>query len=378
MHRGKGMKFVGDSRVPAEKKPNIPKDYSEYPGRTEAFWPNFLLKEWLVGAVFLIGFLTLTVVAPSPLEKMADPTDAGYIPLPDWYFLFLYQFLKYEFASGPYIVLGAFIIPGLAFGALLLAPFLDAGPGRRPFQRPISNALMLIGLAATVFLTWEAADHVDWEARAESGKITKDVEINTQAEGYQIFKQNCASCHGQELGGGVGPSLVGTELSVDKIKEIAINGKGDMPAVMKGKPEEQIQTLAEFVKNPAGGGEGGSEGGSSDGSSEGGSEGDSEDGSEGDSQGGSEGESEGNSGDTASINTEAAGYEIFKQNCASCHGQELGGGAGPNLVNSKLSQDEIKQIVTNGKGSMPAVMKGKPEGDINKLTEFVANPTNGG
>ncbi|MCY8818498.1 hypothetical protein MOE19_17460, partial [Bacillus atrophaeus] len=25
MHRGKGMKFVGDSRIPAEKKPNIPK-----------------------------------------------------------------------------------------------------------------------------------------------------------------------------------------------------------------------------------------------------------------------------------------------------------------------------------------------------------------
>ncbi|TKJ04786.1 cytochrome C oxidase Cbb3, partial [Bacillus cereus] len=56
MHRGKGMKFVGDSRVPVARKPNIPKDYSEYPGKTEAFWPNFLLKEWMVGAVFLIGY----------------------------------------------------------------------------------------------------------------------------------------------------------------------------------------------------------------------------------------------------------------------------------------------------------------------------------
>ena len=51
MHRGKGMKFVGDSRVPVARKPNIPKDYSEY-RKTEAFWPNFLLKEWMVGAVF--------------------------------------------------------------------------------------------------------------------------------------------------------------------------------------------------------------------------------------------------------------------------------------------------------------------------------------
>ncbi|KGX84084.1 menaquinol-cytochrome c reductase cytochrome b/c subunit [Pontibacillus marinus] len=250
MHRGKGMKFVGDSRIPAEKKPNIPKDYSEYPGRTEAFWPNFLLKEWLVGAVFLIGFLVLTVVAPSPLEKMADPTDAGYIPLPDWYFLFLYQFLKYEFASGPYIVLGAFVIPGLAFGALLLAPFLDRGPGRRPFQRPIANALMLLGVAATIWLTWEAADHVDWEARAESGKIVETVEIDKEKPGYKIFKQNCASCHGGNLeGGNAGPALTETKKSVDEIKNIAKNGIGTMPAGQFKGSEEELQQLAEFIKS---------------------------------------------------------------------------------------------------------------------------------
>ena len=65
MHRGKGMKFVGDSRVPApeHRKPNIPKDYSEYPGKTEAFWPNFLLKEWMVGAVFLSWVFMLNCCA---------------------------------------------------------------------------------------------------------------------------------------------------------------------------------------------------------------------------------------------------------------------------------------------------------------------------
>ena len=123
MHRGKGMKFVGDSRIKANHRmPNVPKDYSEYPGKTEAFWPNFLLKEWMVGAVFLIAYLILTVAHPSPLEGPADPTRA-YIPLPDWYFLFLYQLLKYTYASGPYNVIGTVVIPGLAFGALLLMPF---------------------------------------------------------------------------------------------------------------------------------------------------------------------------------------------------------------------------------------------------------------
>src|SRR5690625_693777 len=95
------MKLVGDSRITSEKTSQVPKDYSEYPGRTEAFWPNFLLKEWLVGSVFLIGFLSVTIASPAPLQGLADPTDASYLPLPDWYFLFLYELLKYDFASGP-------------------------------------------------------------------------------------------------------------------------------------------------------------------------------------------------------------------------------------------------------------------------------------
>ena len=46
----------------------------------------------------------------------------------------------------------------------------------------------------------------------------------------------------------------------------------------------------------------------------------------------------------------AAGEEVYQQNCASCHGADLSGGAGPELtqVGSKLSD-----IIVNGKGSMP-------------------------
>src|SRR5690625_318354 len=170
MKRGKGMKFVTDSRISVERRPNLPKDYSEYPGRTEPFWPNFLLKEWLVGSVCLVGFLSLYVAHTSPLETVADPTTIGYTPLPDWYFLFLYELLKYEFASGSFIVMGIIVIPGLAFGALLLAPFLDNGPGRRPPQRPVAVAMMILALASVIWLTYESASAVDWEQRAEENK----------------------------------------------------------------------------------------------------------------------------------------------------------------------------------------------------------------
>jgi mono/diheme cytochrome c family protein len=58
----------------------------------------------------------------------------------------------------------------------------------------------------------------------------------------------------------------------------------------------------------------------------------------------------------------AAGEEVYQQNCASCHGADLSGGAGPELtqVGSDLSEDEIRDIIVNGQGTMPG---GLVEGD---------------
>lgn len=252
MHRGKGMKFVGDSRVPSiNRKPNIPKDYSEYPGKTEAFLPNFLLKEWLVGAVFLVGFLCLTVAHPSPLERIADPTDTTYIPLPDWYFLFLYQLLKYSYASGDYNIIGAFVIPGIAFGALILAPFIDKGPKRRPSERPLATGFMLLAIAAIFYLTWEAVAHHDWEKAALQGQIKAEADIDKEAEGYQIYQANgCINCHGENLEGvATNPSLIDTGLTPEEIADIAKNGKGSMPPGIFTGTDEELQKLAEFISS---------------------------------------------------------------------------------------------------------------------------------
>ncbi|HLR65115.1 MAG TPA: c-type cytochrome [Pseudogracilibacillus sp.] len=249
MKRGKGMRYVGDSRISAERTPNLPKDYSEYPGRTEAFWPNFLLKEWLVGSVFLIGFLTVAVAAPAPLQGLADPSNAAYLPLPDWYFLFLYQLLKYEFASQDYILFGIIILPGLAFGALLLAPFLDNGPGRRPKSRPIAVGLMLLALASVIWLTYESAAPVDWAAIEEENQPIHPDEFpfDPDDDGYEVYKNNCASCHGDALEGASGPTLIGTDYSVDEIADIAVDGIGEMPDNLFQGSDEELEQLAEFI-----------------------------------------------------------------------------------------------------------------------------------
>lgn len=252
MQKGKGMKFVGDSRIKqGPTVSRIPKDYSEYPGRTEAFWPNFLLKEWLVGAVFLVGFLILTLAHPAPLGGLADPTNASFIPLPDWYFLFLYELLKYKFASGSFILLGMLVIPGLGFGALLLAPFLDNGPGRRPHQRPVAVGMMLLGLASVIWLTYTSAAPVDWEARAESDQpippSDTEVVIDTEHAGYAPYETSCLACHGAELEGTAAPTLVGIDFSAEELADIAVNGIGTMPADQFTGTDEELEQLVDFI-----------------------------------------------------------------------------------------------------------------------------------
>src|SRR5699024_12214216 len=56
-----------------------------------------------------------------------------------------------------------------------------------------------------------------------------------------------------------------------------------------------------------------------------------------------------NSGDSA------AGEEVYQQNCASCHGDDLSGEAGPSLetIGADLDVDDIKDVIENGQGSMP-------------------------
>ncbi|WP_434120791.1 c-type cytochrome [Salinicoccus roseus] len=249
MKRGKGLTFVGDSRIQKYDKPKLNRDYSEFPGRTEEFYPDFLLKEWVTGAVFLIGFLCLTVAHPAPLERVADPTDTGYIPLPDWYFLFLYQILKYTYASGPFNIIGAMVIPGLGVGALLLAPWLDNNKERRWTKRPVAAAMMLISFGIIFYTTWESVAYHDWETQNQQGQI---VFSNLDAEDpvfQDLIRSNCTSCHGGELTGGSGPNLIEPDLNAETVNAFVTNGTGEMPAFEDQLTEEEIQQISEFVAN---------------------------------------------------------------------------------------------------------------------------------
>ena len=73
------------------------------------FYPHQVFED-VVGMLILFVILAaVAVFVPVPLEDVADPTNADYDPRPEWYFLFLFQLLKYF--QGPFEVIGTFVIP---------------------------------------------------------------------------------------------------------------------------------------------------------------------------------------------------------------------------------------------------------------------------
>ena len=97
-------------------------DEETHPFFPDHFWPYPIIAVMMLIAV---GLLAAFVQKNLQLEPTADPR-AVTIPRPDWYFLFLFQFIK----LGPELLM-AVVIPTGAVLLLLVWPFVDsiAGPG---------------------------------------------------------------------------------------------------------------------------------------------------------------------------------------------------------------------------------------------------------
>jgi ubiquinol-cytochrome c reductase cytochrome b subunit len=110
------------------------------------FYPEQVAKDTVAIFVWFAVLMGMAILARVPLGHVADPTDLSYIPRPEWYFLFLFQFLKWF--EGPLEVVGAVIIPTLAMLALLLVPFIDRRKMSFVRQRTGAIGLVVLGVIA--------------------------------------------------------------------------------------------------------------------------------------------------------------------------------------------------------------------------------------
>ena len=87
-------------------------------------------------ALLIVGLGLLCFFVPMQLGPPANPADAQYVPRPEWYYLPIFQWLKYWHGSAA--IVGVLVIPTLLVLAVLALPFLDRSVERRPWKRPVA------------------------------------------------------------------------------------------------------------------------------------------------------------------------------------------------------------------------------------------------
>jgi ubiquinol-cytochrome c reductase cytochrome b subunit len=178
------------------------------------FWPDQLLRDGVASLIVMATVLGLVLwTGGAHLGAPADPTEPYAAARPEWYFLFLFQWLKY-FPAG-WEVVGAQVIPGIAVGLIAAMPIIGNWRLGHRFNLGVGAAL----LAGIALLTWQAraqdgADQAFVEAQEEAEWMADRVaELATAPEGIppggglallrrdpltqgpKIFAASCASCH---------------------------------------------------------------------------------------------------------------------------------------------------------------------------------------
>jgi len=216
--------------VDERAKQEVRETYQAAKEKGVPFFPDALFKDAIVSLVVFVLLVLLAFFLGAPLEARADPSDSTYTPHPEWYFLFLFQLLKYF--PGKLEVFGVFVLPTLGLLLLIGLPFLDRKKERHPRSRlPVTATTAILALGV-VFLTALAVLEAPPPLEAAPGD---QIAV--------LYADNCASCHGARV---VVPE--GTNLH-----EVIAQGKHEgMPAWSADLTSDEIDALAGFILSPAG------------------------------------------------------------------------------------------------------------------------------
>jgi menaquinol-cytochrome c reductase cytochrome b/c subunit len=188
-----------------EQKKSLLERYKMALHRGERFWPDSIYKDLLVSLGIFIILILLATFVGVPGEPKADPNDTAYIPRPEWYFLFLFQMLKYF--PGKLEWLGTAVIPVLVLLVLFLLPLLDRKSARHYSKRKIALGIMGVVVVGMVGLSIQAVVTTPpQEAAPSAGTIQEQIAL-----GQDLYSINCAECHGPDGEGGIIQGVEGLE-----------------------------------------------------------------------------------------------------------------------------------------------------------------------
>lgn len=212
-----------------EKKDYLER-YKQEKERGVHFFPDILFKDAVASLVVFGVLIALAYFLGVPMEARADPNDASYTPRPEWYFLFLFQLLKYF--PGQIEFVGAMLLPGLLVLLLLALPFIDRSSKRHFLNRPLASGaavLVMAGIGTLTFLSIR---------EAPPPQI-----VETRDRAADLYARNCANCHGPAIA--VPPAT--------DLHQLIAQGKHEgMPAWGGDLSTDEIDALAGFIISPKG------------------------------------------------------------------------------------------------------------------------------
>jgi ubiquinol-cytochrome c reductase cytochrome b subunit len=248
--------------------------------KPEPFYPRQVLMDLSLTALLLVGLGVLAFFMAVPLGPAADPANAQYVPRPEWYYLPIFQWLKYW--HGKVSVIGILVIPMFLVITVIAWPFLDRSVERRPWKRPGAMgayAFLMFGIIGLGLRSWYQDKHDPSVAQQLAKQRIEEQEYMRKpfepdlsaaslaaanvaladplaAKGKTIFEaQSCNACHGD---GGIGtaaaPALVGVsaKFTGDQLAELfkhptAKMNAGGMPPVKL--PPDDMKALIAYMES---------------------------------------------------------------------------------------------------------------------------------
>jgi menaquinol-cytochrome c reductase cytochrome b/c subunit len=246
----------------AEKEAYL-REYSILKSRGKPFYPYAVAKDSIMAAITVLLICFLSLLLGAELGPKADPTTTTYVPRPEWYFFFLFELLRV--IKPPELTpLATIGIPTICMILIILLPFVDRSPERRPERRPIAMAAGIFTIAAMAYLTYLGAN------AGSPNEIEYKVAPQYEAGKLVAAQSGCLACHkiGENGNGGPGPELtnIGNVLTPPAIERTLENPTPPMPSYRE-LPEEKKTALVAFLGQlkgePDGGGDTETGGGSS-------------------------------------------------------------------------------------------------------------------
>lgn len=220
--------------------------YAQHKAQGESFFPYVVFKDVIAITVVFAMVVCLAIWGGVPLEDLADPADTAYNPRPEWYFLPLFQLLK--FFPGSLEVVAIAIIPFVALSFLILLPFIDRGPERSFLDRPFLAGLGVLAIVGAFYLGLDG-----YYAPLTNSVAEKNPHIQ---EGKKLYAElYCKSCHSVGgRGGVVGPALdlVGSYRGAEWLSSHFQNPRKITPgSVMSdfGLLEQEIESLVAYMRS---------------------------------------------------------------------------------------------------------------------------------